>query len=153
MLFSTYSKFILFWSILKKFSWLNWYLSESRFRILFPSFRNNIFHRPFSFLYCRLTVDRQPSGGRILSTLLSNEKRSKFNGCSSIDRHHPYFFLLKHKYYQLREVKNNLGDVTKAHFIALSMFDIYSETKNDRILLPQRRVWPTQHHPDLTADI
>ena len=23
-------------------------------RILFPSFRNNIFHRPFSFLYCRV---------------------------------------------------------------------------------------------------
>ena len=83
------------------------------------------------------TVDRQPSDGRILLILLSNEKRSKFNDCSSIDRHHPYFFLLIHKYYQLREVKNNLGDVTKAHFIALSMFDIYSETKSDRILLPE----------------
>ena len=56
------------------------------------------------------------------------------------------------KYYQLREVKNNLGDATKAHFIALSMFSNYSETKSDRILLPERRVRPTQHHPDLTAD-
>ena len=82
------------------------------------------------------SVDRQPSGGRILSTLLSNEKRSKFNGRSSIDRHHSYFSF----YYQLREVKNNVGDFSKAHFIALSMFDIYSETKNDRILLPERRV-------------
>ena len=50
-------------------------------------------------------------------------------------------------------MKNNLGDVTKAHFIALLMFDIYSETNSDRILLPERRVWPTQRHPDLTADI
>ena len=50
------------------------------------------------------------------------------------------FFLLIHKYYQLREVKNNVGDVTKAHFVALSMFDIYSETKSDRILLPERRI-------------
>ena len=54
-------------------------------------------------------------------------------------------------------MKNNVGDVTKAHFIALSMFDIYSETKSDRILLPERRVWPlltdatSSHH--LTADI
>ena len=49
-------------------------------------------------------------------------------------------FPLIHKYYQLREVKNNVGDVNKAHFVALSMLDIYSETKSDRILLPERRV-------------
>ena len=49
--------------------------------------------------------------------------------------------------------EKNLGDVTKAHFIALSMFDVYSEIKSDRISLPERPVWPTQHHPDLTADI
>ena len=56
MLFSTYPKFRLFRSILKKFSWLNWYLSESHvLEFFFPrAFRNNIFHRPFSFLYCRV---------------------------------------------------------------------------------------------------
>ena len=50
-------------------------------------------------------------------------------------------------------MKNNLGDATKALFIALSMFDIHSETNSDRILLPERRVWPTQHYPDIIADI
>ena len=56
------------------------------------------------------TVDRQPSGGRMWSTLLSNEKLSKFYGRSSIDT--TLIFPL-YKYYQLREVKNNLGDALR----------------------------------------
>ena len=52
------------------------------------------------------------------------------------------FFFLINNYYQLHEVKNNLGDVTKADFIALSMFDIYSETKRDIYVMKNFRVSP-----------
>ena len=56
MLFSTYSKLRLFWSIFKKFSWLNWYLSESHvLEFFFPLSEITYSTDPSLFLFFMLS--------------------------------------------------------------------------------------------------